>query len=178
MGKVQGEAGKVISDKHRVGRLCGKHPDLGGLRYKSNGRCVDCALGVKPGNVLQCELVHLRTQVEGLQAELAALRGMHGQGAREFMEHYRNVAVDLSTRVDELTKENRAIVRISNGFALQATEMKVAALKVNKLSRDSDSLRYGDPSHGHIKRGYWDRTGKPCESCAAWDRMLKLARAK
>jgi len=35
-------ASKTLTDKRYIGKVCGKHPDFGGLRRKCDDRCVEC----------------------------------------------------------------------------------------------------------------------------------------
>lgn len=151
-----------------LGKVCEKHASLDGLRYRKNRVCIGCLREIQAERQRRVEgYPALLEEVESLRAATT------GNGAREFMEHYREKASVLAVANLELERELESL----RGIKRQLGTMKSAALKVYR-GRDPEDDRIGNPSHAHTKPGHWDRDGSPCKSCADWDRMAKLARSK
>lgn len=152
-----------------LGRVCEKHPELKGLRYKKNGTCMGCTWA---------HTAERRRRIDeypALVEEVKSLRALlDGCAVVETIDHYRDRAVALAFQVDSLSKE--LLERRGSQHRLQI--LGNAVLKIGRRVRAGGHDAGAYPGHDHIKPGFDGFTGRPCEACADWSRMLKLAKQK
>jgi len=169
-GTDTGSTGAIkVSKVQYLGRVCDKHPELKGLRYKKNSTCMGCTWA---------HTAERRRRIEeypALVEEVEILRAMvAGNPALETITHYRDRAVALALELGEAKRE----LEEKRGALHRLQILGNLVLKIGRRVVKDDHCVGAHPGHCHVKPGHWDRDGSVCQECADWARMMKLARAK
>lgn len=147
-----------------VGKVCDKHPELAGERYRNAkgnaGSCVGCS---REAATARSQRI---TQGDRAIRELAELKNAMPDLV---------AVVELKRNNTALLEQNVELMRSHKRLSRRLAMVRAAGMRVYR-SRGKGDDRTGDPRHAHTKLGHWDKDGSVCKSCAAWEKLKELCK--